>query len=160
MWKSVRRCLSIGGLVAGVLVGTAWGQHWRIGFALEGQVFPLGLTGFVEVQQGVYGAQARVGWDLAGGFYGGIEGFWEPFANARYALGLVLYPGVARAAEDLNFTGVMLFPNIGVRRPGSGWGHLGLGLPLRSSFYERLQGDWAFLALLRTRLQIIRARNR
>ncbi|MDQ7041812.1 MAG: hypothetical protein Q9M35_12820 [Rhodothermus sp.] len=160
MWQSVQRCLSLGSLVAGVLVGTAWGQHWRVGLALEGQVFPLGLTGFVEVQQGVYGTQARVGWDLFGGLYGGVEGFWEPFANNRYALGLVLYPGVARAAEDLNFTGIMLFPNIGVQRSGSGWGYLGLGLPLHSSFYEELQGDWAFLALLRTRLQIVRARNR
>src|SRR5690606_38163126 len=76
------------------------------------------------------------------------------------ALGLVVYPGVARAAPDLDFTGVMLFPSIGVQRPGSGWAHLGLGLPLRSSFYERIQGDRAFLALLRTRPQIVTARTR
>ncbi|WP_397546297.1 hypothetical protein ABUL39_09760 [Rhodothermus marinus] len=140
--------------------GAVVGQGWHIGVALEGQIFPLGLTGFFEYQQGAYGAQVRVGWDLFGGLYVGSESFWEPIENNRFALGLLIYPGVARAAPDLDFTGVMLFPNVGARRPGSGWAHLGLGLPLQSSFYEHIQGDWGFLALLRTRLQIVRARTR
>ena len=151
-------------VVAGLLILSAappvFGQVWRVGVALEGQIFPFGLTGFFEYQQGLYGVQVRIGWDLFGGLYLGSEGFWEPFENNRYALGLVVYPGVARAAPDLDFTGVMLFPNVGARRPGSGWAHLGLGLPLQSSFYDRIQGDWGFLALLRTRLQIVRARTR
>jgi len=157
-----RRLLQIVAFVLPVLLpaGTAAGQVWRIGVALEGQIFPFGLTGFFEYQQGLYGVQARIGWNLFGGLYLGGEGFWEPFKDNRYALVLIVYPGVARAAPDLDFTGVMLFPNVGARRPGSGWGHLGLGLPLQSAFYERIQGDWGFLALLRTRLQIVRARTR
>ena len=150
--------------LAGLLILSAaspvFGQVWRVGVALEGQIFPFGLTGFFEYQQGMYGVQARIGWDLFGGLYLGSEGFWEPFTNNRYALGLIGYPGTAQAAPDLNFTGVMLFPNVGARRPGSGWAHLGLGLPLQSSFYDRIQGDWGFLALLRTRFQIVRARTR
>ncbi len=54
----------------------------------------------------------------------------------------------------------MLFPSVGVRWPGSGWGHLGVGLPLGASFYERIQGDQGFVALLRLRLQVAGARNR
>ncbi len=153
----MRRLVCVGCLLGALLVGTAWGQQWRIGIALEGQVFPFGLTGFVEVQQGVYGTQARIGWDLFGGLYGGVEGFWEPIWNARVAGGLLIYPGVARAAPDLNFTGVMLYPHVGTRRRSTGWGHIGLGLPLQPDFYRRLEGDWAFLGLVRTRLQVVRA---
>ena len=49
------------GPVVLLLAGLAFGQIWRVGVALEGQVFPIGLTGFLEYQEGAYGVQVRVG---------------------------------------------------------------------------------------------------
>jgi len=147
-----------------LLAGTAAGQALRIGVALEGQLVFFGLNGFLEYQQGPYGVQARIGWDPFGGLYLGAEGFWEMSGNARLALGLVVYPGVAPLEPDAGFTGVMLFPNAGERPKNFAgdlywvnwldWVHVGLGLPLQSAFYERNRSDWLLLALLRTRLQI------
>ncbi len=137
------------------LFTSARAQIWRIGIVLEGQFLPFGIAGFWEVQQGTQGFHGQVGWDYFGGFYVSGEVFYEFAHYKRMALGLVLYPGEAQVAPDLSFTGPMLFPSIGARREGTGWGYLGLGLPLDISYYRSLHGGLETLFLLRTRVQIV-----
>jgi hypothetical protein len=151
-----------GSLLMGMLflAGPLQAQGWRLGVALEGQILPLGLAGFVEYQAGATGVQGRIGWDLVGGgFFLGSEGFWQPTSTNRYALGGVWYPGAGQAAKDLKFTGVMLFPCAGMRRVNSGWVYVGAGLPLQIPFYDRTGEDWGFLALIRIRMEAARSRN-
>jgi len=117
----------------------ALAQRVVLGLAAEGQWLPLGLAGFVRVEQEGYLVEARAGWEVIGGFFFGLEGGFPLRPGYAFQGGLLYHPYHEALREPLRPSHA-LWVTLGLTNRS--WNTdlpfwVGVALPLDPAFWER-----------------------